>query len=51
MDDCCNTLPLGKKQNKIMERFIGGRKLAGKPRSRWKYAVWENSVYTIQIRN
>ena len=51
MDDCCNNPPLGKKQNKVMEGFIGGRRPAGKPRNRWKYALLENSVYFLQLSN
>jgi hypothetical protein len=34
-----------------MEGFIGGRRPTGKPRCRWKDAIWENSVYFLQIRN
>jgi len=45
-----NPLPLGKEQNKVIEEFIGRRRLAGKPKCRWKDAVWENAVYFLLIR-
>jgi len=45
-----NPLPLGKEQNKVIEGFIEGRRLAGKPKCRWKDAVWENAVYFLQVK-
>jgi hypothetical protein len=46
-----NPQPLNKKQNEVMKGFIEGSRPAGKPRCRWKDAIWQNSLYFLQIRN